>query len=272
MKAGQLPNLEKLSDQGRIQRPRHERPAAEPGRLGHLHQRRGARLARHLRLHPPAPPGAVRPVLLGRRDPPRRGGLGDRRPPAPARFLAVQPQAARHRPAAAGDAVLGLPRRRGRPLDLLRPALQLPRQPVALRPPPLHLRHGHARHAGHLRHLSVLRRGRPREPLDEGGGKRIQADVRERHGPAPRSSARTNSLLKTPVPITIEFLVHRDREANAAVIEVQGQRIVLKAGEWSRWTQAELRALDARSPAEQRRQRHLPVLPPGSRARTSGST
>ena len=35
------------------------------------------------------------PVLLRRRDHSRRGGLGGRRPPAPARFLAVQSQAAR---------------------------------------------------------------------------------------------------------------------------------------------------------------------------------
>jgi predicted AlkP superfamily phosphohydrolase/phosphomutase len=33
--------------------------------------------------------------------------------------------------------------------------------------------------------------------------------------------------------------VHRDRVAGAAVLEVQGRRIVLKAGEWSRWTRLE---------------------------------
>src|SRR5262249_2080123 len=45
-----------------------------------------------------------------------------------------------------------------------------------------------------------------------------------------------NSLLKEPRPITVEFLVHRDRQADAALIEVQGQKILLKAGQWSRWT------------------------------------
>ena len=44
-----------------------------------------------------------------------------------------------------------------------------------------------------------------------------------------------NGLLKTPAPITIGFQVHRDRQANAVVIEIQGQKIVLKPGEWSRW-------------------------------------
>ncbi len=33
----------------------------------------------------------------------------------------------------------------------------------------------------------------------------------------------------------IEFLVHRDRDANAAVIEIQGKRIFSKAGDWSHW-------------------------------------
>ena len=37
---------------------------------------------------------------------------------------------------------------------------QLPGQPVAPRPPPLHLRHGHPGHAGDLRHLPALRRER----------------------------------------------------------------------------------------------------------------
>lgn len=75
----------------------------------------------------------------------------------------------------------------------------------------------------------------PEKPLDEGGGRRSRLTFEnetaraELVGPA-------NSLLKVPVPITIEFLVHRDRVANAAVVEIQGRRIVLKTGEWSRWT------------------------------------
>ena len=35
------------------------------------------------------------------------------------------------------------------------------------------------------------------------------------------------------------MFVHRDREANAAVIEVQGRKVVLKAGQWSRWNELE---------------------------------
>ena len=111
----------------------------------------------------------------------------------------------------------------------------------------------------------------PETPLDEGGGKTIRLTFdnetarAEIVGPA-------NSLLKTPEPIKVEFLVHRDREANAAVLEIQGRRIVLKAGEWSRWTKLDFAISMPAPPAEQRRERHLPVLPPGSRGRTSGST
>ena len=106
------------------------------------------------------PAGAVRPVLLGGRDVPGEGGVGGRRLPASARFLAVQPQAAGDGAQAAGNPVLGLPGRGGRPVDLLRPALKLPGEPVASRPPSLHLRHGNAGHAGNLWHLPALRRER----------------------------------------------------------------------------------------------------------------
>jgi predicted AlkP superfamily phosphohydrolase/phosphomutase len=41
--------------------------------------------------------------------------------------------------------------------------------------------------------------------------------------------------LKVPKPTGVDFQVHRDRDADAAVIDVQEQRIVLKAGQWSRW-------------------------------------
>ncbi len=44
-------------------------------------------------------------------------------------------------------------------------------------------------------------------------------------------------MLRTPAPVSVDLLIHRDRQANAAVLQVQGKRIVLKPGEWSRWTQ-----------------------------------
>jgi predicted AlkP superfamily phosphohydrolase/phosphomutase len=75
----------------------------------------------------------------------------------------------------------------------------------------------------------------PAEPLTEGGGVRYRLEFSAETARATIVGP-DNSLLRQPAPITVEFLVHRDRQANAAVIEVQGQRIVLRAGDWSRWT------------------------------------
>ena len=44
-----------------------------------------------------------------------------------------------------------------------------------------------------------------------------------------------NNLLKDPEPATIPFCVHRDKAANACVIEIQKHKILLKEGQWSRW-------------------------------------
>jgi predicted AlkP superfamily phosphohydrolase/phosphomutase len=68
----------------------------------------------------------------------------------------------------------------------------------------------------------------PAEPLDESGGKRCKLTF-ERESAAARIIGPENTA-------AVEFQVHRDREANAAVIEVQGQKVVLRAGQWSRWT------------------------------------
>ncbi|MBC2715095.1 MAG: sulfatase arylsulfatase [Desulfobacteraceae bacterium] len=44
-----------------------------------------------------------------------------------------------------------------------------------------------------------------------------------------------NTLLNEPKPTLIEFLVHRDKKAQAAVIEIENQTLVLKKGGWSKW-------------------------------------
>lgn len=78
----------------------------------------------------------------------------------------------------------------------------------------------------------------PAEGLEEGGGKRSKLTFDE-------DSAGTslvgpeNSLLKTKGPITVEFEIHRDRASQAALIEIQGQKIVLQVGQWSRWTRVD---------------------------------
>jgi predicted AlkP superfamily phosphohydrolase/phosphomutase len=75
----------------------------------------------------------------------------------------------------------------------------------------------------------------PREAVDEGGGERCRV-VFERETARAHIVGPQNSFLQEPRPVSVEFLVHRDRQANAVVIELQGHRILLKAGQWSRWT------------------------------------
>jgi predicted AlkP superfamily phosphohydrolase/phosphomutase len=74
----------------------------------------------------------------------------------------------------------------------------------------------------------------PPETVYEAGGRRyhlsFEADTAKATITGPE-----NSLLKEPRPITVDLLIHRDKKADAALLEVQGQRILLKAGQWSRW-------------------------------------
>ncbi len=71
--------------------------------------------------------------------------------------------------------------------------------------------------------------------VNEGGGMRsklvFDGDSAQRKLVGPQ-----DSLLKNPQPIVVELEVHRDRQSNAALIEVQGQKVMLNAGGWSRWT------------------------------------
>jgi predicted AlkP superfamily phosphohydrolase/phosphomutase len=75
----------------------------------------------------------------------------------------------------------------------------------------------------------------PAAGVVEGGGRRSRLAF-----DADTASARivgpTNTLLADPRPVEIDFLVHRDRRANAAALEVQGHKVLLEAGRWSRWT------------------------------------
>lgn len=75
----------------------------------------------------------------------------------------------------------------------------------------------------------------PREGIVEGGGRRSKLVFRDNTAKAELIGPE-NSMLKVPAPVVISFEVHRDRMSNAAMIEIQGQKILLKPGEWSRWT------------------------------------
>jgi predicted AlkP superfamily phosphohydrolase/phosphomutase len=74
----------------------------------------------------------------------------------------------------------------------------------------------------------------PEEPLEEAGGKRTRLTFADETATT-KIAGPDDSLKKTPVPLLVELVLHRDRDAGAAVIEVQGHRILLKPGQWSRW-------------------------------------
>jgi hypothetical protein len=80
----------------------------------------------------------------------------------------------------------------------------------------------------------------PAEPADDGGGRRSRLTFEAETARATIVGPE-DSTLRQPRPTGIEFLVHRDRQANAAVIEVQGQRLLLRAGDWSRWVKLDFR-------------------------------
>jgi predicted AlkP superfamily phosphohydrolase/phosphomutase len=74
----------------------------------------------------------------------------------------------------------------------------------------------------------------PAEGVTEGGGMRVRVEF-DRESAKTRIVGPEDSFRKQPVPTEIELEIDRDRDANAAVLRVAGQRIVLKAGEWSNW-------------------------------------
>jgi len=74
----------------------------------------------------------------------------------------------------------------------------------------------------------------PLKPKDEGGGRRCMLFFENAKAQG-QLIGPPNSFLKQPEPATIDFSVYSDAAAQAAVIEIQGQKIVLKKSEWSRW-------------------------------------
>ena len=74
----------------------------------------------------------------------------------------------------------------------------------------------------------------PEEGLEEGGGIRSRL-VFDQGSACARIVGPPNSMLTTPTPVEIDFQVHRDLASNAALVEIQGQKIMLSPGQWSRW-------------------------------------
>lgn len=74
----------------------------------------------------------------------------------------------------------------------------------------------------------------PSDPKEEGGGRHSMLTFENETAHA-RIVGPRNSFLKEPQRIVVEFSIHRDSKAKAALIDIQGQRILLKEGQWSRW-------------------------------------
>jgi len=74
----------------------------------------------------------------------------------------------------------------------------------------------------------------PYRTKEEGGGRRSRL-VFENETASVKLIGPNNTFLKKPRATTIEFFVHRDKQAKAAVIEIQKHKLLLKEGEWSRW-------------------------------------
>ena len=78
----------------------------------------------------------------------------------------------------------------------------------------------------------------PQAGVDEGGGRRTRL-VFDGDSARARLVGPENSMLKTPEPTVVEFEVHRDTRSNAALVEVQGEKILLEPGMWSSWLRLE---------------------------------
>ncbi|MHC4295129.1 MAG: alkaline phosphatase family protein, partial [Planctomycetota bacterium] len=71
---------------------------------------------------------------------------------------------------------------------------------------------------------------------EEGGGRRSPIFFEnDTSVPSLQLLGPQNTFLRNPREATIDFVVHRDGDARAAVIEIQRQRILLQEGQWSRW-------------------------------------
>jgi len=76
----------------------------------------------------------------------------------------------------------------------------------------------------------------PDDGLNEGGGRRSKL-VFDNESAKATLIGPSDSMLKKSTPTSVDFEVHRDRTSNAAMVDIQGQKILLKPGQWSRWTQ-----------------------------------
>lgn len=75
----------------------------------------------------------------------------------------------------------------------------------------------------------------PAQTQSEGGGKRSRIYFEGDSSRPLTILGPKNTLLKEPRDTGVNCIVHRDRDARAAVIEIQDHTLMLKQGEWSPW-------------------------------------
>lgn len=78
----------------------------------------------------------------------------------------------------------------------------------------------------------------PVKTKNEGGGKRSRL-LFENESAVAKLIGPTDSSLISPEPTIIDFAVHRDSQAKAAIVEIQNHKIPLKEGQWSSWIKLE---------------------------------
>lgn len=74
----------------------------------------------------------------------------------------------------------------------------------------------------------------PAEGIADDGGMRTRI-VFENESARVKLVGPENSLLKQPEPTSATVDVHRDRGSNAAMLELEGRKIMLRTGQWSPW-------------------------------------
>jgi len=79
----------------------------------------------------------------------------------------------------------------------------------------------------------------PVQPLSEGGGRRVRLNFEGESSRLFAIMGPPNTFLQKPKPSEVPCRVHRDREANSAVLEVNNRKFLLKKGDWSKWVEIE---------------------------------
>src|SRR4051812_19638072 len=235
MKEGKLPNLAKLRDAGGFSPPGTSCPPQSPVASAHFINGAGPGSPRLFDFIHPPPEHQSPPVYSAAETLPGQGGWEVGEHKIPLDFWPFN-----HKPAAT---VL---KRQGEPFWDFLDAAGVPTTFYDLPSnyPPSPSKHGHHRCIcgmgtpdllGGYGTYQYFAEDVPEKGVEEQGGKRSRLSFSAETATA-QIVGPNNDLLQQPEPIRIDFHIHRDRKANAAVIEIQGKRILLKAAQWSRWT------------------------------------